>query len=284
MGEAKRRKQALADGKAWPSREMGHKPGRATVDKPRSSQEFLDQLSPAMRPDFFRLFEETRAITRDELAVFRAGPEAERLDSIGSMARARHADLEAAVDAAFSASPDGEETRRAIACRKGCYFCCHVHVQATIPDAILVASAIRDGTVEDFSPAIRDTAARIAGLDADQRYRQAIPCPMLKEGACGIYAVRPTACRAYLATDARQCEASLDQARAGGTPAAVESLAYPQQLSAAINGGVLEGCGEAGLQNCAVELTEAVDLILREPSIVDRWLSGEAVFRAYHRG
>ncbi len=281
MGEAKRRKQALAAGKAWPTRP---KREAEALDKPRSSQEFLDQLPPAMRPDFFRLFEETRRITRDALAEIRADGAEDRGARLGALARDRHADLEDAVEAAFAGSPDGEETRRAIACKKGCYFCCHVHVQATIPDAILVASAIRAGTVDDFSPAIHETAARIAGLDADQRYRQAIPCPMLKAGACGIYAVRPTACRAYLATDARQCEASLGQARAGGTPAAVESLAYPQQISAAINGGVLEGSGDAGLQNCAVELTEAVDLILREPSVVERWLTGENVFSAYRRG
>jgi len=277
MGEAKRRKQALAEGK------VGAKDG--TSAKPRSSQEFLDQLPPAMRPDFLRLFDDTRAITKEELQEIRRDADsASRQERLGALAQARHADLEDAVEAAFSADPDGERTRRTVACRKGCYFCCHVHVQATIPDAILVAMAIRKGTVDDFSPRIRETAQRIASLDAAQRYRQAIPCPMLNDGVCGIYEVRPTACRAYLATDAKQCESSLNTASAGAAPSPVESLAYPQQISAAINGGVLEGSGAAGLQNCAVELTEAVDLILREPAVIEQWLAGESVFQPYRRG
>ncbi len=278
MGEAKRRKQAQEAGQSQPSREA------AAVAKPRSSQEFLDQLAPGLRSGFLQLFEDTRQITRDELAALRAENGIERLQSLETLARARHADLEDAVDAAFSASPDGEATRRSVACRKGCYFCCHVDVSATIPDAILVAEAIRSGEAGRFIPAIRATAERIAGLSPAERYRQAVPCPMLEDGACGIHEFRPTACRAYLATDARKCEASLHSAQSTGVPTPVESLAYPQQLSASINGGVLQGCADAGLQNCAVELTQAVDHLLRDTTLVERWLAGESAFQPYRTG
>jgi Fe-S-cluster containining protein len=263
---------------------MGDAEHRNTADKPRSSQEFLDQLPPELRAGFLQLFEATREIVRDELADIRAGDAAQRLEGLESLARARHADLEDAVEEAFAASAEGEATRHAVACRKGCSFCCHVNVSATIPDAILVAAKIQSGPGARFAPAIRATAERIAGLDAPSRYRQGIPCPMLEDGACGIHEARPTACRAYLATDAGKCEASLNAARSGQPPLPVESLAYPQQLSAAINGGVLQGCGDAGLQNCAVEMTQAVDLILRDPSVVERWLGGESVFTPYGRG
>jgi Fe-S-cluster containining protein len=270
MGEAKRRKQARQAGQQQPARNP------ALADKPRSSQEFLDQLAPALRPDFFRLFEATREIARD------AGAAEERSEGLESLARARHADLEEAVEVGFAVSPDGETTRRAIACRKGCYFCCHVNVSATIPDAILVADTIRSGSAGRFAAAVRATAAQVAGLSSAERYRRAIPCPLLEDGACGIHEARPTACRAYLATDAGKCEASLRSVQAGGLPTPVESLAYPQQLSAAINGGVLQGCAEAGLQSCAVELTRAVDLLLRDPTAVGRWLNGESAFEPYH--
>ncbi|MBM3537082.1 MAG: YkgJ family cysteine cluster protein [Alphaproteobacteria bacterium] len=275
MGEAKRRKQA---GRQQPARDT------ALTDKPRSSQEFFDQLAPAQRPDFFQLFEATREITRDELMAVRSEAADGRSEGLESLARARHADLDDAVEAGFAASPDGEATRRAIACRKGCYFCCHVNVSASIPDAILVANTIRSGSAGRFAAAVRTTAAQIAGLDPAERYRQAIPCPLLEDGACGIHEARPTACRAYLATDAGKCEASLSSVKAGGQPTPVESLAYPQQLSAAINSGVLQGCAEAGLQSCAVELTGAVDLILRDATAVDRWLNGEHVFAPYRAG
>ncbi len=275
MGEAKRRKQAQKAGQSQPPRDA------AAVAKPRSLQEFLDQLAPGLRADFLQLFEDTRQITRDELAALRAERGSERLQSLEALARARHADLEDTVEAAFSAGADGEATRRSVACRKGCYFCCHVNVSATIPDAILVAETIRSGDASRFIPAIRATARRIAGLNPSERYRQAVPCPMLEDGACGIHEFRPTACRAYLATDARKCEASLRSAQSTGVPTPVESLAYPQQLSAAINGGVLQGCADTGLQNCAVELTQAVDRILGDATLIERWLAGENVFQPY---
>lgn len=278
MGEAKRRRQAEEIGKPSPARDA------ALTDKPHSSQQFLDQLAPELRTGFFQLLEATREITRDELAAIRTASAAERAEGLESLARARHADLEDAVDEAFTASPDGAATRRSIACRKGCYFCCHVNVSSTIPDAILVAATIQSGAAGRFASAVKATATRIAGLSAADRYRQAIPCPMLEDGACGIHEARPTACRAYLATDAGRCEASLRSAQAGGEPTPVESLAYPQQLSAAINSGVLRGCADAGLQNCAVELTQAVDRILRDATVIDRWLGGESVFEAYHAG
>lgn len=278
MGEAKRRRQAERIGEPSPARDA------ALTDKPRSSQQFLEQLAPELRPGFFHLLEATREITRDELAAIRSASTAERAEGLESLARARHADLEDAVDDAFTASPDGEATRRSIACRKGCYFCCHVNVSSTIPDAILVATAIQSGPAGRFAAAVKATAARIAGLSAADRYRQAIPCPMLEDGACGIHEARPTACRAYLAADAGKCEASLRSAQSGLEPTPVESLAYPQQLSAAINSGVLQGCADAGLQNCAVELTQAVGRILQDATAVDRWLNGESVFEPYHAG
>lgn len=275
MGEAKRRRDAQTAGKQWP------RPGAPAVPKPRSSQEFLDQLAPELRAEFFRIFAATRAATRDALAEIRGSTGDARSRRLASLARGRHAELESIVATAFESSAEGRATRDAVACRKGCYFCCHINVQVTIPDAILVASAIRAGRFGRFAATVRATADRIRGLAPAERYRQAVPCPMLENGACGIYDVRPTACRAYLATDARKCEASLESARTTGLPTPVESLAYPQQISAAINGAVLQACADEGLQNCAVELTLATDLILRDDTAVERWLSGETVFEPY---
>jgi len=278
MGEAKRRKQAQAAGKPWPPRDAS-----APVAKPQSAQAFLDQLPPEMRAEFFRLFETTRDATRQALSGLRDLPEMERAQRLEAVARARHADLESTTNAAFDGSEDGRAMRAAVACRKGCSFCCHINVSVTIPEAILVAASLRHGPYREFAPRVEATAARAAGLNELERFRHALPCPMLKDGACGIYDVRPTACRAYLATDAKQCEASLESARTVGTPTPVESLAYPQQISAAINGGVLQACADAGLQNCAVELSQATALMLRDDTAVTRWLNGEAVFEPYRR-
>lgn len=262
---------------------MGDAKTSGAVDKPQSAKAFLDQLPPELRASFLQLFEGTREITREELVAIREADADERAEGIESLVRARHADLEDAVEDAFAGSAEGEATRRSVACGKGCSFCCHINVSVTIPEAILVATALRH-EYREFAAAVQATATQTAGFNEIERFRRGLPCPMLKDGACGIYDVRPTACRAYLATDARKCEASLESARTTGTPSPVESLAYPQQISAAINGGVLQACADAGLQNCAVELSQATALMLRDDTVVTRWLNGETVFEPYRRG
>jgi len=91
-------------------------------------------------------------------------------------------------------------------CGPGCGNCCTLAVNATLPEALVIAGRL-DGPQRLLLSA---TVARLidhAGQCRDPRtflagYRQAVgPCPFLDELAnCIIYPERPLACRALLAT------------------------------------------------------------------------------------
>jgi hypothetical protein len=91
-------------------------------------------------------------------------------------------------------------------CRPACSNCCTLAVNATLPEALLIAERLGTGQWQQLDA----TAARIfthARKSSGTRqflsgYRKAIgPCPFLGEdGNCRVYGVRPLACRALLAT------------------------------------------------------------------------------------
>src|SRR5262249_19632373 len=87
-------------------------------------------------------------------------------------------------------------------CAPGCSFCCHVNVDATLPEIAAMASFLRR-RVEPAARAklreklLRRVAASGASSDA-QRWTARVPCALLDEGGrCSAYPVRPLRCRAF---------------------------------------------------------------------------------------
>lgn len=96
--------------------------------------------------------------------------------------------------------------RGRIYCGRGCRNCCNLAVQCTFTEALPVAEALSDeqaATLGGHVARLRQHLAEVSDLKSYLRlHRQAIGCcPFLgADGACGIYAVRPFACRALLST------------------------------------------------------------------------------------
>lgn len=101
----------------------------------------------------------------------------------------------------------------AISCRPGCSSCCSLPVNATYPEAVLAASYIRERFSPDEIRALLDRADEwIAwsgdelsgyanGADLASVYSLYGPgCPLLKDGLCSIYPVRPMGCRVHCST------------------------------------------------------------------------------------
>jgi hypothetical protein len=167
---------------------------------------------------------------------------------------------------------------QSIACREGCHWCCHLKVSVTAPEALALASFV----AHRMLPAERQRiTARVAELAADPRifseYAKAeamIPCALLTEaGACAAYDARPLACRGWNSTDADACRRSLVD----------DSLPTPMNPSlarecAAVGLGLRAAMTDAGLSGEILELTSALDIALRTPQALERWLDGEAIF------
>lgn len=91
-------------------------------------------------------------------------------------------------------------------CAKGCRNCCNLVVNATLPEAMLVAEQISDRQREKLrAHVLRLVAAmeRVVELkDYLRAHRRVVGhCPFLEDdGSCGVYSARPFSCRALLST------------------------------------------------------------------------------------
>lgn len=175
----------------------------------------------------------------------------------------------------FHNVPGGLELQRSFACKPGCAFCCHLHVDVTALEAVAIAADLNESRRE----AVIATAPQVQGLSVDARRAARIPCALLAEGVCASYETRPVACRALYSSDARACEQVL-LAPLGAKLPPIRSPAVPRALAETFAAGVNAALAAAGLQSGLFELTAALDALVRDPQAAARWLAGERVFPA----
>lgn len=118
----------------------------------------------------------------------------------------------------------------ALECKKGCSWCCHQLIVLTCAadgEAILnvVRQRLTDSEFKAFEKLIRDQAQAINALPHTEAERRQWPCPLLKDGQCLAYDVRPVACRSVFSPDSKCCEAMLEAATFGELPAPYQRIA-----------------------------------------------------------
>jgi Fe-S-cluster containining protein len=181
----------------------------------------------------------------------------------------------------FETSLKRNPSKYAVACAKGCAFCCHVSVTATAPEIFLVANALRERHRDNMEAIIARVSAadgRTRGLSSMERAKQRIPCALLEENMCSIYGSRPAACRGFSSTSAKACERGFNGENVQiDTPAVWTSLrsAHKQALWAAL--------AAAKLPSALYEFHHGLRVALEMPDAELRWLKGEDVFAGVAR-
>ena len=192
----------------------------------------------------------------------------ERLGAILTAAYEDQIEYQRRIDAAF------ERGFAAVECRKGCSFCCHLKVAATPLEVIRIAATVDAGR----HSSVLATADAIAGLDERQRLARKVPCPLLIEGVCSVYEVRPFTCRALLSLSASVCERQFDAGATQDDAEVVPSPLTPRLLSASLINGQIAALRDLGLASDPVELISALAALERDPRLFVGWLSREDVF------
>ena len=164
-----------------------------------------------------------------------------------------------------------------LGCKQSCAWCCYQSVEATIPEAILIAAHI-GGDDDPRREKFLTDARRFRGASELERRRSGTPCPMLVDNRCSAYEDRPLMCRGLMAGDSDACHAAHKAVLAGRTDATVDTFVYAQYFVLGDQAGLRGILRDMGLQNDIVELTQAVAAILSDPGIVDRWLAGAQAF------
>ncbi len=164
-----------------------------------------------------------------------------------------------------------------LACRAGCDHCCY---QPEITVTAVETFRLADYITEYLEPAeikalIKTLVKTRAGAGDKAASWPLAPCPLLKNGRCSVYDVRPLICRGFNSYFISDCEtAKLDKA-------AHAKVRYyePQVQTAHLTVGAIEkATNEAGLEPLLGDLRPALLTALTQPDARKRWLAGGPVF------
>lgn len=150
----------------------------------------------------------------------------------------------------------------AISCKAGCAACCRQLVPLSLFEADALADWIRSlppehqaavGARFDAAIAALENKGMLQKLDiasipepgskeepefAREYLRAGVPCPFLENESCGIYPIRPAACREYLVTSPAQFCAAPTLATVRPVPMPVKFSQALAQIGRAVTGDV----------------------------------------------
>ena len=181
----------------------------------------------------------------------------------------------------FETSLKRNPSEHKIECAKGCAHCCRVSVSATAPEIFHIANTIRTEHAHDLEATlirIRMAERATHGLSDIERGQAKLPCALLENNACTVYAARPGPCRGVTSVSVKACEQAFAGRNVGiPTPTVWTVLrnAHVQAMWAALSA--------SGLSSDSYELNEAICVALEKPDAEARWLKGENVFHAVRR-
>lgn len=174
--------------------------------------------------------------------------------------------------------------RKRPVCKRGCWYCCTVHVDASIPEIANLISYARDHFAPDRFEAFVDRARANAAAAKGKTVLQypAQRCALLDEsGECGAYPARPFACRTEHVLDtAETCRLAYETLE--DLPA--ERDEGVRSLSTLMRAGLEYALQRSGFDTSSYELHQALSTCLDCPQALERWANGEDVFREAREG
>jgi hypothetical protein len=162
-------------------------------------------------------------------------------------------------------------------CEIGCHWCCYMRVKAT-PLEILclfdfLRSYLKPTELSELRQRLAATEQVARGMDSYQRVCAGIICPLLINGKCLAYPVRPIGCRVYHSLNLSDCEVPfVDKDRSVTIRNDIAGLGM------GIFAGLTEGLRTVGAQTRLLELVAGLWMVVDEPGLVARWLAGEPAF------
>lgn len=171
----------------------------------------------------------------------------------------------------------------ALACSRGCSYCCSLRVQIQPYEAFTLAAWLRRhfdaARLARVIERLRANVQRTRELGEEARKRSSIPCALLgDDGACTAYEARPAQCRRYHSTDVTPCKAFHDDPTQDTIESAMhEALAHNADV---IITQARHAVRDAELDESSVDLNVALLEALENPKAWRRWRDGKKPFVA----
>lgn len=169
-----------------------------------------------------------------------------------------------------------------VQCSQGCFYCCLLKVDAKAHEVFAIVAHIEQHFSADALAALKvrlqQSADAIAPLSAAQHLVANIPCGLLVDNGCSVYAARPALCRKFHSTSAALCKASYERPADTTIPSS-EDEGLDGAVRAAI-GGFEEGLKKSQLDTTAYEINRALCYALQSGDYQRRWRRGNHAFPA----
>lgn len=158
-----------------------------------------------------------------------------------------------------------EKQNMKVACHKGCQWCCHQAVYANSYElhylSERVKAVISKEKIARWIDAAEAKYAVTSKMNEEQVAAYKSPCPLLENGACSIYAIRPMACRIYLSTRLDTCvEFYRNPGNKENYPALID---FPLCAGRMMNEGFMAALKEYGIDTAEFRLEEGLRIVLK---------------------
>jgi len=166
------------------------------------------------------------------------------------------------------------------ACHSGCHWCCGFKTLVFPFEAVRMIAYLNDTLSADQCASllqhIEKMDKRTHNLSPKQRVKLKVFCPLLKDGVCIAYPVRPMSCRSYISTDENACK------RAFYNPSndRVDACSYSVGLYACVKTGMEQGFADCNIDSRPGELIAMLCQGFQTPDVTERWIKGRKVFKA----
>lgn len=167
------------------------------------------------------------------------------------------------------------------ACRERCTACCFLHVVASPMEVLAIAQAAHDklstNQLSELRRKIDEHLSTTADLNAAERQRIRLACPLLEQERCSLYEHRPNSCRGWNSLDKSVCDADLANPDS--------HLETPLNLGQYIIAGrVVEGmsaaCRSLHLEHHTLDFVRGLKIALDDPAAAKDWRAGADVFQS----
>ena len=166
------------------------------------------------------------------------------------------------------------------ACCEGCSLCCWLRVDVHAHEVFLIAEFIRARFSQaELSALIARLAVhsgKVLPLTPFEHATQNVVCPLLQNGRCSVYAVRPHSCRRHHSVDFAACQFTYDHPTDLEAPAAHDRELF-RSLTEALH-ATAGTYARLGFDDTIYQLGTALAEALDTPSSWRRWRDGKKAF------
>lgn len=172
-----------------------------------------------------------------------------------------------------------------LACQRGCHHCCFLRVTGYLYEIIAIYMYLNQqldkSRLEAVKHKIKKQYAVIRDKSEEEHYTTNVECPLLVDGECTAYAVRPMACAGYHSLSESECRWSYENPhiRIHAIPLApeIQEQERSQRLVAATS---LLAHKEPIDEE--YELISTLHRLFQDPSQIQRWRAGRRLIERSH--